>query len=135
MLRLNPSRGAYNAYIYAFQKEQFDRHLARQPIEQEIPIPAEAQDPPKKSNRERLKEITDSIENGIQDVFTSGKYQQYLQTMSRFHRYSFNNTTNATASLSKNGWNSVIIRRSIRSSYQRPLNWSFTNSSNRGRVN
>lgn len=92
MLRLNPSRGAYNAYIYAYEKEQFDRHLAGQPIEQEIPVPAEAQDPPKKSNRERLKEITDSIESGIRDVFTSGKYQQYLQTMSRFHRYSFNNT-------------------------------------------
>lgn len=92
MLRLNPNRGAYNAYIYAFQKEQFDRHLSGQPIEQEIPIPAEAQDPQKKSNRERLKEITDSIENGIRDVFTSGKYQQYLQTMSRFHRYSLNNT-------------------------------------------
>ena len=39
-----------------------------------------------------MKEITDSIESGIRDVFTSGKYQQYLQTMSRFHRYSFNNT-------------------------------------------
>ncbi len=92
MLRLNPSRGAYNAYIYAYEKEQFDRNLSGQPIEQEIPIPEEAQDTPKKSNREKLKEITDSIENGIRDVFTSGKYQQYLQTMSRFHRYSFNNT-------------------------------------------
>ena len=51
MLRLNPSRGAYNAYIYAYEKEQFDRHLAGHPIEQEIPVPAEAQDPPKKSNR------------------------------------------------------------------------------------
>ena len=92
MLRLNPNRGEYNAYVYAYQKEQFDRHLAGKPIEQEIPIPEDAQDPPKKSNKERLKEITDSIESGIRDVFTSGKYQQYLQTMSRFHRYSFNNT-------------------------------------------
>ena len=92
MLRLNPNRSAYNAYIYAYEKEQFDRHLSGQPIEQEIPIPLDAQDPPKKSARERMKEITDSIENGIRDVFASGRYQQYLQTMSRFHRYSFNNT-------------------------------------------
>ena len=92
MLRLNPNRGEYTAYIYAYEKERFDRHLSGQPIEQEIPIPLDAQDPPKKSARERLKEITDSIESGIRDVFTSGKYQQYLQTMSRFHRYSFNNT-------------------------------------------
>ena len=92
MLRLNPNRGAYNAYIYAYKREQFDRHLSVQPIDQEIPIPFDAQDPPKKSARERLKEITDSIESGIRDVFTSGKYQQYLQTMSRFHRYSVNNT-------------------------------------------
>ena len=92
MLRLNPNRGEYNAYVYAYEKERFDRHLSGKPIEQEIPVPEEAQDELKKSARERLKEITDSIENGIRDVFTSGKYQQYLQTMSRFHRYSFNNT-------------------------------------------
>ena len=46
----------------------------------------------KKSNKERLKEITDSIEAGIKELFESEKYQQYLQTMSRFHRYSVNNT-------------------------------------------
>lgn len=55
------------------------------------PTPA-AESPAAKSNQQRLKEITDSIEEGIWNVFTSGKYQQYLQTMSQFHRYSFNNT-------------------------------------------
>ena len=48
--------------------------------------------PEKQTNRERLKEITDSIEQGIQEMFQSEKYQQYLRTMSRFHRYSVNNT-------------------------------------------
>lgn len=43
-------------------------------------------------NKERLKEITDSIEQGIKDLFESEKYRQYLRTMSRFHRYSVNNT-------------------------------------------
>lgn len=42
-------------------------------------------------NKERLKEITDSIEQGIQDLFQSEKYAEYLRTMSRFHRYSVNN--------------------------------------------
>ena len=46
----------------------------------------------KQSNKDRLKEITDSIEKGIQDLFQSEKYQQYLRTMSRFHKYSVNNT-------------------------------------------
>jgi antirestriction protein ArdC len=43
-------------------------------------------------NQNRLKEITDSIEQGIQDLFQSDRYAQYLATMSRFHRYSVNNT-------------------------------------------
>ena len=46
----------------------------------------------KQSNKDRLKEITDSIETGIKELFASDKYQQYLQTMSRFHKYSVNNT-------------------------------------------
>lgn len=46
----------------------------------------------KQTNRERLKDITDSIERGIQDLFQSDKYAQYLRTMSRFHKYSVNNT-------------------------------------------
>ncbi len=47
---------------------------------------------PEKTNKERLKDITDSIETGIRELFQSDKYKQYLQTMSRFHRYSVNNT-------------------------------------------
>ena len=46
----------------------------------------------KQSNKDRLKEITDSIENGIKELFESEKYKNYLRTMSRFHKYSVNNT-------------------------------------------
>ena len=46
----------------------------------------------KKSNREKLKEITDSIEQGIKELFQSDKYAKYLRTMSRFHSYSARNT-------------------------------------------
>lgn len=46
----------------------------------------------KQNQKERLKEITDSIETGIKELFESDKYKSYLQTMSRFHKYSLNNT-------------------------------------------
>lgn len=46
----------------------------------------------KQNPKERLKEITDSIETGIKELFESDKYKSYLQTMSRFHKYSLNNT-------------------------------------------
>ena len=46
----------------------------------------------KQTNKERLKDITDSIETGIKELFESDKYRQYLATMSRFHKYSVNNT-------------------------------------------
>ena len=45
----------------------------------------------KQNNKDRLKEITASIEDGIKALFQSDNYAQYLQTMSRFHRYSVNN--------------------------------------------
>ena len=44
------------------------------------------------TNKERLKEITDGIEQGIKELFESDRYRQYLSVMSRFHRYSVNNT-------------------------------------------
>ena len=45
----------------------------------------------KQSNKERIKEITAGIEKGIQELFESDRYRNYLTTMSRFHRYSLNN--------------------------------------------
>ena len=45
----------------------------------------------KENQQAALKDITDSIENGIKELFQSDKYKEYLQTMSRFHRYSVNN--------------------------------------------
>lgn len=46
----------------------------------------------KQTNKDRMREIVDSIENGIKELFESDKYRKYLATMSRFHRYSVNNT-------------------------------------------
>ena len=41
---------------------------------------------------EKLKEITDRLEQGITELFDSERYKEYLQVMSKFHNYSFNNT-------------------------------------------
>ena len=46
----------------------------------------------KPTNRERLQEITAGIEQGIKELFESEKYMRYLSIMSKFHRYSVNNT-------------------------------------------
>ena len=46
----------------------------------------------KPTNRERLQEITAGIEQGIKELLESEKYMRYLSVMSKFHRYSVNNT-------------------------------------------
>ncbi len=46
----------------------------------------------KKSQDDKLKELTDELEAGIKEVFSSTKYKNYLKIMSRFHGYSYNNT-------------------------------------------
>lgn len=71
----------------------------------------------KQTHKERLKEITDSIETGIKELFESDKYKSYLQTMSRFHKYSLNNTIlismqkpNATLVAGFNKWRDGFSR-------------------------
>ena len=44
------------------------------------------------NSAERMKEITDRLETGIQELFESERYKAYLTTISKFHSYSFNNT-------------------------------------------
>ena len=52
-----------------------------------IPINLTAEKP-----AEKLKEITDRLEQGIMELFDSERYKEYLRVMSKFHNYSFNNT-------------------------------------------
>lgn len=42
--------------------------------------------------REQLQQLTEQLQRGVQEVFSSGKFADYLNTMSRFHTYSFRNT-------------------------------------------
>lgn len=44
------------------------------------------------NNNQSMREITERLEKGVAEIFSSEKYREYLKTMSRFHKYSLNNT-------------------------------------------
>ena len=72
---------------------------AAAPPRQSVP-PAAAQEPrpvisivlTSEKPADKLKEITDRLEQGIMELFDSDRYKEYLRVMSKFHNYSFNNT-------------------------------------------
>ena len=45
-----------------------------------------------RTEKQKVQEITDQLEEGLKELFESEKYKTYLSTMSKFHNYSFNNT-------------------------------------------
>ena len=72
----------------AVQTQQAAAPTAEAPAQpQAIPIILNS-----KNSADRMKEITDKLETGIMDLFESDRFQAYLDTMARFHNYSFNNT-------------------------------------------
>ena len=80
------------------------------------PIELTAQKP-----AEKMKEITDRLEQGIQDLFESDRFKEYLQVMSKFHNYSFNNTLliamqkpDATLVAGYNSWKNLFGRQVAR---------------------
>ena len=80
------------------------------------PIELTAQKP-----NEKIKEITDRLEQGIQDLFDSDRFKEYLQVMSKFHNYSFNNTLliamqkpDATLVAGYNSWKNLFGRQVAR---------------------
>ena len=85
-----PERGGQDkTFMDAAATEQTARTAAEQPQEPHpvIPIVLTAGKP-----AEKLKEITDRLEQGITELFDSERYKEYLRVMSKFHNYSFNNT-------------------------------------------
>ena len=46
----------------------------------------------KKTMKDKMKELTDRLEQGVKEVFESGAYENYLKVMSKFHRYSYRNS-------------------------------------------
>ena len=104
----NPEENPHPRFMEAIQKKDYtgyllDFFLEDSPEEQKLWI-AERQSEianlerrvkfmaDKPTNRERLQEITAGIEQGIKELFESEKYMRYLSVMSKFHRYSMNNT-------------------------------------------
>ena len=78
--RLDPEKAEMDA------TEQTAAPAAQQP-RPVVPIVLTSEKP-----TEKLKEITDRLEQGITELFDSERYKEYLRVMSRFHNYSFNNT-------------------------------------------
>ena len=77
------------------------------------PIELTAQKP-----AEKMKEITDRLEQGIQELFESDRFKEYLGVMSKFHTYSFNNTLliamqkpDATLVAGYNSWKNMFGRQ------------------------
>ena len=80
------------------------------------PIELKAQKP-----TEKMKEITDRLEQGIQELFESDRFKEYLRVMSKFHNYSFNNTLliamqkpDATLVAGYNSWKNLFGRQVAR---------------------
>ena len=82
--------------VMAYPAPEILREESR--VQPEAAAPAKAPQPVTpillngQNSAERMKEITDRLETGIQELFESERYKAYLTTMSKFHSYSFNNT-------------------------------------------
>ena len=73
--------------------------------------------PDRKSQKERIKELTEKLEEGVKAVFESDRYKEYLACMSKFHNYSLNNCLlisaqypAATAVAGYRSWHHVSIK-------------------------
>ena len=73
----------------------------------------------------KLKEITDHLEQGIADLFNSERFKEYLNVMSKFHNYSFNNTVlialqkpDASLVMGFNAWKGKGIERNVKKGEQ-----------------
>ena len=60
--------------------------------QEENEVPEKDKKSKKKTRAEAVKEITEKLEHGLEELFDSEKFKEYLDTMSKFYRYSFNNS-------------------------------------------
>lgn len=78
-----------------FGEENITAEIGNQPKQEgktENKTPANAEKPKKKTRAEAVKEITEKLEHGLEELFDSKKFKEYLNAMSKFYRYSFNNS-------------------------------------------
>ena len=97
----NTEHGVFTDYGYLVKSgDEWQRVHEGQPVQPEVAPTAEAAAPPpvvpiilnSQNGADRMKEITDRLETGIQELFESERYTAYLTSMAKFHSYSFNNT-------------------------------------------
>ena len=82
--RTEPEQSYMDAAAPGQEVRAAEQHTEPRPV---IPIMLTSEKP-----AEKLKEITDRLEQGITELFDSERYKEYLRVMSKFHNYSFNNT-------------------------------------------
>ena len=110
-------KGAFTEYGYIVESgDEWERHFEGRDVPEEYKImsypqpeqnmdfeaiaPAQTAAPrlvtpiilSSESTGDKMKEITDRLEQGIAGIFESERYAEYLRTVSKFHEYSFNNT-------------------------------------------
>ena len=85
-----PERGEQDkAYMDAAETQQADAQAAEpQQPRPVVPIILTSEKP-----AEKVKEITARLEQGVQAIFDSDRYKEFLTAMSKFHDYSLNNTS------------------------------------------
>ena len=100
----------YNAAVPATSPPSVQKSVPVHPLELTATKPGE-----------KLKEITDKLEQGIQDLFESDRFKNYLNVMSKFHNYSFNNTLliamqkpDATFVAGYNSWKNSFQRQVLK---------------------
>ena len=104
-----------------------ERTAPEQPEQEAAPVDIAAANPSRpieltaQKPAEKMKEITDRLEQGIQELFESDRFKEYLQVMSKFHNYSFNNTLliamqkpDATLVAGYNSWKNMFGRQVAR---------------------
>lgn len=79
-------------------------------------------EPPKTftKSKDKVKEITDKLESGIKELFEGEKFKEYLDTMSKFHNYSFNNTM--LIAMQKPDATLVAVFNSWKNKFERSVN-------------
>lgn len=76
--------------------------------------------PGKKTRAQAVKEITEKLQQGLEELFDSGKFKAYLDTMSKFYHYSFNNSL--LIAMQKPGATLVASYRSWQKNFSRNVN-------------
>lgn len=89
------SQGEQGILSDDFGEENITAEIGNQSTQEEKTenkTPANATKSKKKTRAEAVKEITEKLEHGLEELFDSDKFKEYLDTMSKFYQYSFNNS-------------------------------------------